>query len=183
MVQDYAKQKSDRTGVFAADQASVSKAERNLARVYSGDGPSSPGFNGRLVTALVDLKCDELLRDALAAEEVHSQRKHPKAEAKAEARVGKVLPGTFSAYFQRLHAVHQTVLVGGGPISGGGGPCTPGVQHGFASAGDLACLPLAPSHAFYDKLLREWMTRHGRTAADLCEDPACAAAATGAPVG
>ena len=100
------------------------------------------------------------LRDALAAEEVHSQRKHPKAEAKA-----KVLPGTFSAYFQRLHAVHQTVLVGGGPISGGGGPCTPGVQHGFASAGDLSCLPLAPSHAFYDKLLREWMMRHGRTAA------------------
>ena len=66
VVQDYAKQKSNRTGVFAADQASVSKAERNLARVYSGDGPSSPGFNGRLVTALVDLKCDELLRDALS---------------------------------------------------------------------------------------------------------------------
>lgn len=66
MVQDYAKQKSKQKGVFAADQASVSKAERNLARVYSGDGPSSPGFNGRLVTALVDLKCDELLRDALS---------------------------------------------------------------------------------------------------------------------
>ena len=66
VVQDYAKQKSHQKGVFAADQASVSKAERNLARVYSGDGPSSPGFNGRLVTALVDLKCDELLRDALS---------------------------------------------------------------------------------------------------------------------
>ena len=66
VVQDYAKQKSHQKGVFAAEQASVSKAERNLARVYSGDGPSSPGFNGRLVTALVDLKCDELLRDALS---------------------------------------------------------------------------------------------------------------------
>ena len=66
VVQDYAKQKSKQKGIFAADQASVSKAERNLARVYSGDGPSSPGFNGRLVTALVDLKCDELLRDALS---------------------------------------------------------------------------------------------------------------------
>lgn len=142
--------------------------------------PPSAGYSTELF--LPNGSTTAELRDALAAEEAHGQHKtghgqqHPKAEARGEAKaeakagaggqgVGKVLPGTFSAYFQRLHAVHQTVLVGGGPISGGGGPCTPGVQHGFASEGDLACLPLAPSHAFYDKLLRDWMARHGHAAA------------------
>ena len=75
------------------------------------------------------------------------------------------LPGTFSAYFQRLHAIHQMVLVGGGPIAGGGGPCTPSEKHGFAERGALGCLPLGPSHAFYEWLLRRWMLMHGREAA------------------
>ena len=32
----------------------------------------------------------------------------------------------------------------------------------YPNPGALGCLPLGPSHAFYDKLLREWMGRHGR---------------------
>ena len=44
----------------------ISKGDSNLLKVYMGDAPDNPGFNGRLVTALVDLKCDELLRDALS---------------------------------------------------------------------------------------------------------------------
>lgn len=75
------------------------------------------------------------------------------------------LPGTFSAYFQRLHAIHQMVLVGGGAIAGGSGPCTPSERHGFPERLSLGCLPLGPSHAFYDHLLRRWMNRHGRAAA------------------
>lgn len=65
VVQDYAKQKRTRTGVYAADEGTVSKGDRNLLKVYQGDSPSNPGFNGRLVAAIVDLKCDELIRDAL----------------------------------------------------------------------------------------------------------------------
>ena len=45
--------------------------------------------------------------------------------------VPRPLPGTFSGYFQKLHATQQMVLVGGGPISGGAGPCTPNDAHGY----------------------------------------------------
>lgn len=65
VVQDYAKQKRTRTGVYAADEGSISKGDRNLLKVYQGDGPGNPGFNGRLVAAIVDLKCDDLIREAL----------------------------------------------------------------------------------------------------------------------
>ena len=57
------------------------------------------------------------------------------------------------------------VLVGGGPIAGGGGPCTPSEKHGFPERGALGCLPLGPSHAFYEHLLRRWMDKHGQHAA------------------
>ena len=67
VAQDYAAQKANATGAYAADEASISKADRNLLRVYLGPGDGvTPGFNGRLVAALVDLKCDELLRGGSA---------------------------------------------------------------------------------------------------------------------
>ena len=56
-------------------------------------------------------------------------------------------------------------------MSGGQGPCVPGVEHGFPADGSLSCLPLAPSHAFYDRLLREWMGKHGRAAACELREP------------
>ena len=46
---------------------------------------------------------------------------------------------------------------------------TPNKAHGYPTAGALGCLPLGPSHAFYDKLLREWMGRHGREKACALE--------------
>lgn len=79
--------------------------------------------------------------------------------------ISSSLAGTFSSYFQRLHAIHQMVLVGGGPIAGSGGPCIPAEKHGFPEKGALGCLPLGPSHAFYEWLLRRWMAAHGREAA------------------
>ena len=62
IAQEYAKHLTNRTGVYAWDAASVSIAERQLERMYRGNSTTA-GFNGRIVAALVDLKCDELLRD------------------------------------------------------------------------------------------------------------------------
>mmetsp|Transcript_37929 Transcript_37929/g.65000 ORF Transcript_37929/g.65000 Transcript_37929/m.65000 type:complete len:349 (+) Transcript_37929:224-1270(+) len=89
-------------------------------------------------------------------------------EADGGASIGG-LGGTFSGYFQKLHATQQMVLVGGGPIAGGAGPCTPNLAHGYAEADALGCLPLGPSHAFYELLLRRWMEAHGREAACALE--------------
>ena len=89
-------------------------------------------------------------------------------EADGGASIGG-LGGTFSGYFQKLHATQQMVLVGGGPIAGGAGPCTPNLAHGYAEADALGCLPLGPSHAFYESLLRRWMEAHGREAACALE--------------
>lgn len=61
IVQDYAKQKANHTGVYADDPAMITKGERHLERMYRGDGTTA-GFNKRIVAALVELKCDELLR-------------------------------------------------------------------------------------------------------------------------
>ena len=63
VAQEYAKQLANRTGVYAWDAASVSVGARQLERMYRGDGTTA-GFNGRIVAALVDLKCDELLRES-----------------------------------------------------------------------------------------------------------------------
>ena len=66
--------------------------------------------------------------------------------------------------------VHEQVLVGGGPIAGGAGPCTPSEKHGFPERNALGCLPLGPSHAFYEYLLRRWMGVHGHEAACALSD-------------
>ena len=121
------------------------------------------GFPGNLppptVATLVDRLGDYFPRDRGFNDSVFTNAAMGLPLRDSEAAT---LHGTFSAYFQKLHAIHQMVLVGGGPISGGAGPCTPNKAHGYPTAGALGCLPLGPSHAFYDKLLREWMGRHGR---------------------
>ena len=62
VAEHYAQQKATGTGVFSKDKTSITRVERNIERVYMGPGGGVPGFNGRLVAALVDLRCDELLR-------------------------------------------------------------------------------------------------------------------------
>lgn len=63
----------------------ISKGDSNLLKVYMGDAPDNPGFNGRLVAAIVDLKCDELIRDALGLPAPAKQETPPAAAAAAAA--------------------------------------------------------------------------------------------------
>jgi hypothetical protein len=147
------------------DQSAPSKVGAPLPRRFSLD------FRGNLHPELVQLLVRRLPRYFPHSETYSGRVFEPNASvAELTDRPGaEALSGTFSAYFQKLHATHQMVLVGGGPIAGGAGPCTPNDAHGYPDASSLGCLPLGPSHAFYDHLLRQWMARHGREAACALE--------------
>ena len=80
-------------------------------------------------------------------------------EALARAPAGSpTWSGSFNAYFLNLHRSHQGTTV----IPEG--PCNPKkLSRNSSLVERLVCsVPLGPTHAFYEKLFRDWMKAHGR---------------------